>query len=90
MKMNRKVMVLGLVGMMAVGSVCTYAKSCFDTDQVIYEKLMEELEIQKQNPLQYNISFGKGCTHIEERKIIRDAGYSYEYMQIREKRYGIK
>ena len=45
MKMNKKVMVLGLLGMMAVGSISVYARSCFDTDQVIYEKLMEELDI---------------------------------------------
>ena len=58
MKMNKKVMVLVLVGMMAVGSVSVYARSCFDTDQVIYEKLMNELEIMKSEPLTYNIPFG--------------------------------
>ena len=58
MKMNKKVMVLGLVGIMAVGSVSVYARSCFDTDQVIYQKLMEELDIMKSEPLTYNIPFG--------------------------------
>ena len=58
MKMNKKVMVLGLVGMMAVGSISVYARSCFDTDQVIYEKLMNELDIMKSEPLTYNIPFG--------------------------------
>ena len=58
MKMNKKVMVLGLIGMMAVGSISVYARSCFDTDQVIYEKLMSELDIMKSEPLTYNIPFG--------------------------------
>ena len=58
MKMNKKVMVLGLIGIMAVGSISVYARSCFDTDQVIYEKLMNELEIMKSEPLTYNIPFG--------------------------------
>lgn len=56
MRMNKKMLGIGLVGIMLC--TCVYGKSCFDTDKVIYEKLMQELEMQKENPLQYNIPFG--------------------------------